>query len=406
MRKILLLVLLAALVITPMLAQDDEGPVRTGLRPDAPAYGVRGPHPVGTMELVIDDAERPIPVTVWYPALNAEGSPQQITYSIDYPPFFGGLISEGHALADAAPDDTQGPYPLVIFSHGLWMYRLQSTFFTEHLASHGFVVMAMDHVGETTSNVGEDFWWSYVQRPLDVQIVIDYAEELAASDHTLSSLIDTDQVAVTGYSSGGFTALLAAGIQMNFDSFADWCEQYAHTNELSGCDTLPFVQAEMAEIAGLDTVPDGLWPSLGDARVDAIVALSPDTNIFCHDSLAAASIPSLFLVGGSETVLPTDFNLYPLYASLGSPQKAMVTLEGGDHHLFVDACARTPWMIDYDLFWLCSDAVWDMDRAHDLTNHFATVFLLATLKGDAEAAAVLAPDAVSIPSVTYTAAGF
>jgi hypothetical protein len=31
-----------------------------------------------------------------------------------------------------------------------------------------------------------------------------------------------------------------------------------------------------------------------------------------------------------------------------------------------------------------------MDRAHDLINHFTTAFLLATLKGDTDAAAALA----------------
>jgi hypothetical protein len=56
--------------------------------------------------------------------------------------------------------------------------------------------------------------------------------------------------------------------------------------------------------------------------------------------------------------------------------------------------------------WFCSDSVWDMDRAHDLINHFTTAFLLATLKDDAEAAAALAPDAVSFPGITYEAQGF
>ena len=50
------------------------------------------------------------------------------------------------------------------------------------------------------------------------------------------------------------------------------------------------------------------------------------------------------------------------------------------------------WLVDLGLFWGCSDPVWDMDRAHDLINHFATAFFLATLKDDAEAAAALAPD--------------
>src|SRR5690606_30838507 len=54
----------------------------------------------------------------------------------------------------------------------------------------------------------------------------------------------------------------------------------------------------------------------------------------------------------------------------------------------------------------CTDPVWDMDRAHDLINHFATAFLLAELKGDAEAAAALAPENVSFPGIQYEATGY
>jgi CubicO group peptidase (beta-lactamase class C family) len=42
----------------------------------------------------------------------------------------------------------------------------------------------------------------------------------------------------------------------------------------------------------------------------------------------------------------------------------------------------------------------------DLINHFATAFLLAELKGDAEAAAALAPENVSFPGIEYQAEGY
>ena len=56
--------------------------------------------------------------------------------------------------------------------------------------------------------------------------------------------------------------------------------------------------------------------------------------------------------------------------------------------------------------WVCSDAVWDMQRAHDLINHFTTAFLLAKLKDDAEAAAALSPEEVGFPGIAYQAEGF
>ena len=63
-------------------------------------------------------------------------------------------------------------------------------------------------------------------------------------------------------------------------------------------------------------------------------------------------------------------------------------------------------MSEMGLDFLCSDPVWDMDRAHDLINHFTTAFLLDVLKGDVEAHAALSPDAVSFPGIVYEAEGF
>jgi hypothetical protein len=87
----------------------------------------------------------------------------------------------------------------------------------------------------------------------------------------------------------------------------------------------------------------------------------------------------------------------------------LVTFENADHFIFAPSCANAPTSIellgDY-FYYLCSDPVWELDRAHDLVNHFVVAFLLAELKGDAEAAAALAPDTVSFPGITYEAQGF
>lgn len=65
-----LVTLLALLVsLDGVVAQEDEAVVRSGSRPDAPTYGVHGPHAVGSRDLVIN-SETPLDITVWYPALN------------------------------------------------------------------------------------------------------------------------------------------------------------------------------------------------------------------------------------------------------------------------------------------------------------------------------------------------
>ena len=51
-------------------------------------------------------------------------------------------------MRDATPAPG-GPFPGVVFSHGMAGHRRQSTFLCTHLASHGFVVASPDHVGNT-----------------------------------------------------------------------------------------------------------------------------------------------------------------------------------------------------------------------------------------------------------------
>jgi hypothetical protein len=55
---------------------------------------------------------------------------------------------------------------------------------------------------------------------------------------------------------------------------------------------------------------------------------------------------------------------------------------------------------------MCAQPVWDRQRSHGLIHYLATVFLLATLKGDKDAAAALAPDQVQFAGITYQAQGF
>jgi hypothetical protein len=74
--------------------------------------------------------------------------------------------------------------------------------------------------------------------------------------------------------------------------------------------------------------------------------------------------------------------------------------------IFGSTCKALPFYTEIGFYGLCSDPVWDMDRAHDLINHFTTAFLLAELKQDADAAAALAPDGVNFIGVTYEAMGF
>jgi len=60
----------------------------------------------------------------------------------------------------------------------------------------------------------------------------------------------------------------------------------------------------------------------------------------------------------------------------------------------------------FGMYQLCSDHVWDMDRAHDLINHFTTAFLASVLGGDTAATTALEPGSIRIPGISYQAEGY
>lgn len=119
--------------------------------------------------------------------------------------------------------------------------------------------------------------------------------------------------------------------------------------------------------------------------------------------LATLTIPMMTLFGSVD---PAVSWLTPAYEYVSSMQKSQVIFNDAGHGIFYNQCEAFPYIVDYDLFWACSDPVWDLARTQDLTNHFVTAFLLAVLKGDADAAAALAPDKVSFPGIEYKAQGF
>ena len=103
---------------------------------------------------------------------------------------------------------------------------------------------------------------------------------------------------------------------------------------------------------------------------------------------------------------PYVWGVRPTYDNVSSAQKILATFENADHSMASTSCADAPSIADMGAFFFCADPIWDMNRAHDLMNHFTTAFLLDELKGDQDAATALAPDAVDFPGITYEAQGF
>ena len=209
------------------------GPAGPGSAPDPMAPG---PFPVGVMTVDLYDDSRADPETgrgrwlrteIWYPAVeSARDGPFEV---LDLREEARGIdlgdkaevIEQAHipriqlaAVRGAEVERRFAPYPVVFFSHGSNGIRWQSVFYTPHLASHGYVVVAPDHDENTIWNILVDgldedsLMASMWKRPDDVRFVTDtvlgYGKD---PGHPLHGALDPERIGVTGHSLGGITAM-------------------------------------------------------------------------------------------------------------------------------------------------------------------------------------------------------
>ena len=379
-------------------------------RPNMPTYGARGPHRVGKRDLVID-GERPLPMIIWYPAASDDDIEVGTTnpYKIKMGAPFGEVTiaaAVGQTTNDAPYDLSDGPYPLVILSPGFAISSISYAWLAEHLASYGFVVISPDH--HETLDPQNELWSAAITRPQDILAVFAYVDKQVEPGGVLEGVVDGEVTAVIGHSYGGYTALAAAGAQIDTGSFEAHCEDARKTEDSTVwlCDMLLPHLADMAELAGLAAIPDGLWPDWSDPRVDAIVPLAGDAFFFGQVGLAEIDVPVLAIGGTADKDSPYLWGTQPTYEFASSPRKARVALNDAEHMIFTNTCESIPLYAKLFVGEFCADSVWDRHEAHGLINHFTTAFLLAELKHDSDAAAVLAPDTAVFPDVTYTAQGY
>ena len=406
---VLILVVISVLFMGASAKKSNE--VRyTGLLNDTPKYGMHGPHQIGIRDLAID-GQAPLEITVWYPAVKDDDREAAITYVYEIKmgdPFGTVALAsyDGQAMRDAPFDFSANPYPLVILSPGFSIGSSAYAWLAEHLASYGFVVISPEHHEHLDPE--NELWRAAITRPQDILTVFANIDEQIGPAGAFAGWIDKDLVAVIGHSYGGYTALAAAGAQIDTDGFEDHCKNAQEGNDPGAwlCDQLLPHMPDMAGLSGLDSIPEGLWPAWADPRVDAIVSMAGDAFFFGQAGLADITVPVMAIGGTADSDSPFLWGTYPTYEYVSSPRKVKIALNDAEHMIFTGTCEAIPWYLKFFSGEFCSDMDWDREYAHDLVNHFTTAFLLAELNQDVSAAAALVPSAVDFSGVTYEAQGY
>ncbi|MDC0674589.1 alpha/beta hydrolase family protein [Nannocystis radixulma] len=192
-------------------------------------YDVPGAAPVGNATFSVVAGDRTLLVEAWYPAdASAEAAAEQGHPIEMFVPegehreamveLLANLSEQGEvgvrlqtrSARDAASAGT-GPYPLVMFSHCHNCARYSMFTIAEHLASHGFVVVAPDHVGNTlfepgpANMISEDF---LQVRVADQMAVLDAVLDAgnSAVPEAIRGSIDATRIGAMGHSFGAATA--------------------------------------------------------------------------------------------------------------------------------------------------------------------------------------------------------
>lgn len=299
-----------------------------GVPPDP---GGPGPYPVGVTQRTFTRASsttgepRVLDTVIWYPATPAAAA-----------------LPADESLAapiEAVPERAGAPYPVLVWSHGSGVAPWCCTYLTTHLASHGFVIIAPAHSGNTATPEcpapcqpsapaeREAVLDAIANRPDDLLAALDQTATLSrGADALLAGLVDADRVGVTGWSLGGSTALRLAGTTSRF-------------------------RAVLAAAPG--------------TRDPAVV-----------EAARGVTVPTLIMAGLLDDLAPLPDNQQPLFAALpaaGSNHWLTVFRRGG-HTAFSNLCPPVRAG--------CGPDDLPQEQAHGLINRWAGAFLLRYVAGD------------------------
>ncbi|MEY9858193.1 putative dienelactone hydrolase [Catenulispora sp. GAS73] len=207
-----------------------------------------GPHRVGTVDLHLVDTSRPDPLnpakpyelmaSIWYPARDADRYPvapwmttgtfQAWLANVGFDPTSLPVpVTAGHL---GAPVRRGGrPRPVIVFSHGAHDHRSDTTTVVQQLASHGYVVVTVDHTYDAYTQfpggpvLSPDFADRVPMSPsdfaADARFILDRVEDIAAGRNPdvdrkplpegLAGSLDLERIGMFGWSKGGTATALA-----------------------------------------------------------------------------------------------------------------------------------------------------------------------------------------------------
>lgn len=329
-------------------------------------------------------ADRPLTLEVWYPTISNQKS--QTTSYTNVTRSGKTFELEGSAYRDSKSVDNMS-FPLIVLSHGYTGYRTIMYYLGEHLASHGYVVAAIDHTDSTNAeidfakNAGAGFISTLLNRARDQQFVLDY---FAKESSSLARTVNTDNAAVIGYSMGGYGAINTVGGCYDFNTRS--LQALGMTAEQASALVPIFNSCN----AGRKSV---------DPRWQAMMALSPwggELNVHKSESLANIEIPMLFIAGDQDDISGFENGIKKLFkqsviqptilkqtdnANMPSVDRYLMVYENARHNIAAHPAPKVAYTNDVDIGHYFEPS-WNTETLNRITQHMSLAFLNCYLKTD------------------------
>lgn len=320
---------------------------------------------VATVEVPNLANERPLTVEVWFPIEpGSGGDPHR------YELLPGVYFESPNAFSSEAASIAPGTFPLVLYSHGSGGVRYVHSDFAEVLATHGRIVVAPDHTGNTATDTilgtSDDPNLIAVNRVTDAGAVLDaFTAGDVEAIAPFTDAIDADRIAISGHSFGGFTAL---GAVSGFDN-------------------------DLGSVAA-------------DPRIDAVVTLAPFTTFLSDERLATVDVPVLFIGATDDETTPTANHVDRPFDLVASDMVVRADLLAAEHETFSDVCEYLDFLPNLEAppdFLVtalqerdqagCDPDDMPIERASEITNGLTIAFLASVFDGEAP----IDPTAVTLP---------
>ena len=206
--------------------------------------------------LVDSTRNRPLKTEIWYPTKDTT----KVNVTSEYP----------FKLPPTSKDAEFIPkkFPLILLSHGTGGNRISLMWLACELASNGFIVLAVDHYGNTLDNKIPENFVKVWDRPLDFSFSLDNI----LNNPKFNAIIDSTKIGMAGFSLGGYTTIALAGGILDYQQLKEFSTTQEGKNEF----TLPelgnvskFITSEIVKRGNSN------FKNLKDDRITAFVAMAP-----------------------------------------------------------------------------------------------------------------------------------